>query len=112
MLGWADQEELEHNRFPFHDDINQKRNGDPRSDKGQRSFDKKQKQEDTVATMDQGQRGKKGNQQDDFQKLLARPCPLHPKGKHTSLECINLHKSLQECQMEEDKKKKDKKDQG
>ena len=58
--------------------------------------------------MDRGQWGKKGNQQDDFQKLLARPCPLHPKGKHTILECINLHKSLQERQTEEDKKKKDK----
>jgi len=80
MLGWADQEELEHNRFPFHDDINQKHNGDPWSDKGQCSFDKKQKQEDTVATKDQGQRGKKGNQHDNFQKLLARPFPLHPKG--------------------------------
>ena len=60
--------------------------------------------------MDRGQRGKKGNQQDGFQKLLARPCPLHPNGRHTFLECINLHKSLQEHQLEEDKKKKDKQD--
>ena len=60
--------------------------------------------------MDRGQRGKKGNQQDDFQKLLARPCPLHSKGRHTILECINLRKSLQEHQLEEDKKKKDKQD--
>ena len=60
--------------------------------------------------MDRGQRGKKGNQQVDFQKLLARPCPLHPKGKHTILECINLRKSLQEHPLEEDKKKKGKQD--
>ena len=60
--------------------------------------------------MDRGQRGKKGNHQDDFHKLLARPYPLHPKGKHTILECINLRKSLQERQLEEDKKKKDKQD--
>ena len=64
----------------------------------------------TVATMDRSQRNKKGNQQDDFQKLLARPCPLHPKGRHTILECINLCKSLQECYLEEGKKKKDKQD--
>ena len=38
----------------------------PRSDKGQRNFDKKRKPEDTVATMEQGQKGKKGNLQDDF----------------------------------------------
>ena len=60
--------------------------------------------------MDRGQRGKKGNQQDNFQKLLDRPCPLHPKGKRTILECINLRKSLQERQLEEDKKKKNKQD--
>ena len=63
-----------------------------------------------MATMERGQKGKKGNQQDDFQKLLERPCPLHPKGKHTILECINLHKSLQQRQLEEDKKKKGKQD--
>ena len=60
--------------------------------------------------MEQGQKGKKGNQQVNFQKLLERPCPLHPKGKHTILECINLLKSLQHHQLEEDKKKKDKQD--
>src|SRR6185436_16173110 len=96
MLTWADQEEQERDRFPRREDNNQKRNGDPRSDKSQCNFDKKRKPKDTVTTMDRGQRGKKGNQQDDFQKLLARPCPLHPKGKHTILECINLCKSLQE----------------
>ena len=41
-----------------------------------------------MATMERGQKGKKGNQQDGFQKLLDRPCPLHPKGKHTILECV------------------------
>ena len=60
--------------------------------------------------MDRVQRGKKGNQQDDFQKLLARPCPLHPKARHTIFECINLRNSLREHQMEEEKKKKDKQD--
>ena len=110
MLEWADQEEQECDRFPRPEDNNQKRNGDPRSDKGKRNFDKKRKPEGTVATKDRGQRGKKGNQQDDFQKLLARPCPLHPKGRHTILECINLRKFLQERQLEEGKKKKDKQD--
>lgn len=107
MLAWADQEEQERDRFPRRKDNNQKHNGDSRSDKGQRNFDKKQKPKDTVATMERGQ---KGNPQDDFQKLLDRPYPLHPKEKHTILECVSLRKSLQQCQLEEDKKKKDKQD--
>ena len=94
MLGSVDQEEQERDRFPCREDNNQKRNGDSRPDKGQRNFDKKRKPEDTVATMERGQKGKKGNQQDNFQKLLDRPCPLHPKGRHTILECVNLRKSL------------------
>ena len=104
MLAWADQEEQERDRFPRCEDNNQKCNEDSRPDKGQRNFDKKRKPEDTVAAMERGQKGKKGNQQDDFQKLLERPCPLHPKGKHTILECVNLRKSLQQHQLEEDKK--------
>ena len=55
MLGWADQEEQERDCFPRREDNNQKQNGDPRLDKGQRNFDKKRKLEDTVATMDRGQ---------------------------------------------------------
>ena len=43
ILGWADQEEQERDRFPRREDNNQKCNGDPRSDKGQRNFDKKRK---------------------------------------------------------------------
>ena len=66
MLGSVDQEEQERDRFPCRDDNNQKRNGDSRSNKNQCNFDKKWKPEDTVATMDRGQQGKKGNQQDDF----------------------------------------------
>ena len=61
MLAWADQEEQERDRFPRREDNNQKRNGDSRIDKRQRNFDKKQKPKDTVATMERGQKGKKGN---------------------------------------------------
>ena len=66
MLTWADQEEQERDHFPCREDNNQKCNGDSRSDKGQRNFDKKRKPEDTVATMERGQKGMKGNPQDDF----------------------------------------------
>ena len=94
MLTWADQQEQERDRFPCREDNNKKRNEDSRPDKGQRNFNKKRKPEDTMATMERGQKGKKGNQQDDFQKLLDRPCPLHPKERHTILEYVNLRKSL------------------
>ena len=66
MLAWADQEEQEQDRFRHREDNNQKRNGDSRSDKGKRNFDKKRKPEDTVATMEREQKCKKGSQQDDF----------------------------------------------
>ena len=56
ILAWADQEEQERDRFPRREDNNQKRNGDPRSDKSQRNFDKKRKPEDTVATMERGKK--------------------------------------------------------
>jgi len=91
-----------------HDDNNQRRNDDSRTDKNQRNGDKRRRLGDTVATVDRGQHSKKGSQQDNFQKLLAKPCPLHPKARHTILECINLRKSLQEHPLEEDKKKKGK----
>ena len=51
MLAWADQEEQECDRFPRREDNNQKHNGDPRPDKGQRNFDKKRKPEDTVVSV-------------------------------------------------------------
>ena len=66
MLAWADQEEQERDRFPRHEDNNKKRNGDSQSDKGKRNFDKKRKPEDTIVTMERGQKGKKGNPQDDL----------------------------------------------
>ena len=66
MLAWADQEEQGHDCFPRRKDNNQKRNRDSRTDKGQRNFIKKRMLEDTVATMERGQKGKKGNPQDDF----------------------------------------------
>jgi len=62
MLGWADQEEQRRDRFPHRNDNNQKHNGDSRPNKSQRNFDKKRKPDDTIATMDRGQLGKKGNQ--------------------------------------------------
>jgi len=41
MLGLADQEEQERDRFPHRDDNNEKCNGDSRPDKNPRNFDKK-----------------------------------------------------------------------
>jgi len=68
MLAWADQEEQERDRFPRREDNNQKRNGDPRSDKNQRNFDKKRKLEDTVATMERGTKGQEGKPTRRFPK--------------------------------------------
>ena len=109
MLEWADQEEQEKDRFPHWDDNNSRRNDDSRPDRKERNLNKKRKPDDTIATLDRGQRGNKsGSQQDDLQKLLNKPCPLHPKVRHTILEYINLRKSLQEHPIKEDKNKKGK----
>lgn len=42
----------------------------------------------------------------NFQKLLNKQCPLHPKAKHSILECISLWKSFHEHTLEDDKKKR------
>jgi hypothetical protein len=95
MLEWADQEEQECDRFPRRDGNNSKRNGNQCSNRGQHNFNKKRKPEDTVTAVDRTQRGKKpGGQQDSFEKLLHKQCPLHPKAKQSILECISLQKSL------------------
>ena len=56
--------------------------------------------------VDRTQRGRKrNNRDDDFKKLLNKQCPLHPKAKHSILECINLRKAINEHPLEEEKKK-------
>jgi hypothetical protein len=39
--------------------------------------------------------GKKlGNQQDQFEKILHKQCPVHPKSNHTLFQCISFRESL------------------
>jgi hypothetical protein len=61
--------------------------------------------------MDHNPRDKKsGNQQDQFNKILHKQCPMHPNSKHTLFKCINLHKPLNAPLPDQDEKKKDKED--
>jgi hypothetical protein len=91
-----------------------KRNNDNFSDKGQRDYlgsSQKRKSDDLIVIVDHNPRGKKsGNQQDQFDKILHKQCPMHPKYKHTLCLCINLRKSLNAPLPDQDGKKKEKED--
>jgi hypothetical protein len=62
MHDWSEQEEKMRERFPRRTDLNQKRNGDNRADKGQRDFlgsCRKRKPDDLVAAVERPPWGKK-----------------------------------------------------
>jgi hypothetical protein len=46
--------------------------------------------------------------QEQFEQLLQKQCPWHPKGKHSAWECFNLCKSLKAPMLEDNQKKKGK----
>jgi hypothetical protein len=53
--------------------------------------------------------GKKSrNQQEQFDKILYKQCPMHLKSKHTLFMCINLRKFLNLPLPNQDAKRKDK----
>jgi hypothetical protein len=81
---------------------------------GQRGYSgsfQKRKPDDLVADIDRTPRGKKqGNKQEEFDKLLHKQCPMHPKFKHLLFECVTLRKSLNAPIPDRNTKKKDKED--
>jgi hypothetical protein len=85
MQQWADQEDEENKRFPKRN--NDKHNNGNRSDKSQWNYSEpslKRKPDHEVMAVECNSRGKKlGNQQDQFEKILHKQCPMHPKSKHT-----------------------------
>jgi hypothetical protein len=97
MARWADQEDEENGRFP-------KRNSDKQGndnnhfDKGQRNHSgnpRKRKPEQEVTAVECNLRGKKsGSNEAQFEKVLHKQCPMHPKSRHTLFECVSLRKSL------------------
>ncbi|RLM58106.1 retrotransposon protein, putative, Ty3-gypsy sub-class [Panicum miliaceum] len=113
MARWADQEDEENNRFP-------KRNHDKQSN-GNGHFDKSQwnhsrntrkcKPDQEVTAVERNLRGKKsGNNDLEFEKVMHKQCPVHPKSRHTLFECVIIRKSFNAPPLPQAGKRKDKED--
>jgi hypothetical protein len=113
MARWVDQEDEENERFPKRNNDKQG-NNNYHSDKGQWNISRnprKCKPDHEVVTVERNPRVKKsGNNQTQFEKVLHRQCPMHPKSKHSLFECVSLRKSLNVPLPDQDGKRKDQED--
>jgi hypothetical protein len=106
---WADQEDEENERFPkcYND---KKGNNNNHSDKGQWNNSgnpQKLKPDHEVAAVERSPQSKKlGNNQIQFEKVLHKHSPMHPKSKHSLFECVSLRKSLNAPLPDKDGKRK------
>ncbi|RLM64537.1 putative polyprotein [Panicum miliaceum] len=110
---WCDQEDEENDRFP-------KRNSDKQGsgnihfDKGQWNHSgnpRKRKPDQEVVAVERNPRGKKsGNNDAQFEEVLHKQCPMHPKSRHILFECVSLHKSLNTSPLPQGEKRKDQED--
>jgi hypothetical protein len=113
MARWADQEDEENNRFPkrIHD---KQDNGNGHFDKSQQNHSgnpRKRKADHEVAAVEQNPRGKKaGDNHLDYEQVLHKQCPIHPKSRHTLFECVTIRKSLNAPPLPQAGKRKDKED--
>ncbi|RLN07858.1 retrotransposon protein, putative, Ty3-gypsy subclass [Panicum miliaceum] len=106
-----DQEDEENERFPKRKN-DKGNNNNNRPDKGQYSgTTRKRKPKDQVANIERNPCSKKsGKLQDQYEKILHKQCPMHPKAKHTMFQCTVLRKSLNALPPPDDEKDKDKVD--
>jgi hypothetical protein len=113
MARWADQEDEENDHFP-------KRNNDKQGkstghfDKSQRNHSgnpRKRKLDHEVTAVGRSPRGKKsGNNHSDYEQVLHKQCPIHPKSRHTLFEGVTIRKSLNASPLPQARKRKDKED--
>jgi hypothetical protein len=79
-------------------------------DKGKRNNSRnprKHKPDQKVAAVERNPRGKKsGSNQVQFEKVLHKQCPMHPKSRHMLFECVSLYKSLNAPPLPQDGKRK------
>jgi hypothetical protein len=97
MARWADQEDEENDRFPKRNH-NKQGNGTGHFDKSQRNHTgntQKRKPNHEVAAVERNPCGKKsGNNHSDYEQVMHKQCPIHPKSWHTLFECVTIRKSL------------------
>jgi hypothetical protein len=110
MARRADQEDEENNRFPKRNHDKQS-NGNDHFDKSQRNQlgnTRKCKPDQEVAVVERNLRGKKsGNNNSQFEKVMHKQCPIHPKSRHTFFECVTICKSLNAPPLPQVGKRKD-----
>jgi hypothetical protein len=113
MTWWADQEDEQNDRFPKrnHDKHG---NGTVHFDKSQRNHSgntRKRKPDHEVTAVERNPRSKKsGNNDSEYEKVMHKPCPIHPKSRHMFFECITIRKSLNAPPLPQARKRKDNKD--
>jgi hypothetical protein len=99
MARWDDQEDKENDRFPKRNH-NKQSNGNGHFDKNQRNHSgntRKCKLDHEVAAVECNPRGKKSrNNNSEYEKVMHKQCPIHPKSRHTLFECVTIRKSLNE----------------
>jgi hypothetical protein len=109
----VDQKDEGNDRFPKCNNDKQG-NGNNHFNKGQRNNSgnpQKRKPDQEIAAVERNPHGKKsGSNQAQFEKLLHKQCPMHPKSRHTLFECVSLRKSLNTPSLPQDGKRKDQED--
>jgi hypothetical protein len=97
MARWVDQEDEENDRFPKcnHD---KQSNGNDHFNNSQRNHSgntRKHKPNQEVTAVERNPHGKKsGNNNTQFEKVMHKQCPIHPKSRHTLFMCVTIRKSL------------------
>jgi hypothetical protein len=113
MARWVDQEDEENDRFPKSNHDKQG-NGNGYFDKCQRNHlgnTRKRKLDQEVTAVERHPHGKKsGNNNTQFEKVMHKECPIHPKSRHTLFECVTIRKSLNAPPLPQEGKKKDQED--
>jgi hypothetical protein len=113
MARWADQEDEEKDRFPKrnHD---KRGNGNGHFDKSQQNHSgntRKRKTDQEVTAVECNPRGKKsGNNNTQFENVMHKQCPTHPKSRHTLFACVTIRKSLNAPPLPQAGKRKDQED--
>jgi hypothetical protein len=111
MARWADQEHEENDRFPKRNHDKQG-NGNGHFDKSQRNYSgnsQKCKPDHEVAAVERNPHSKKSvNNHSDYEQVLHKQCPIHPKPRHTLFECVTIRKSLNAPPLPQAGKQKDK----
>jgi hypothetical protein len=110
---WADQDDEENDRFPKRNNDKQG-NSNNHFEKGQQNNSgnlRKHKPGHEVAAVEHNPRGKKsGSNQAQFEKVLHKQCPMHPKSWQMLFECVSLCKSFNAPPLPQDRKRKDQED--